>query len=86
MDWQVYVLHCGDDSFYTGIAKDVSRRLDQHVRGKGARYTRGRGPLVLWWQSEAMSQAQALSLERRIKTMSRAQKKGLKAQKEDAGD
>ncbi len=72
--WTVYVLRCGDDSFYTGIAKDVPRRLDQHRRGRGARYTRGRTPLELWWRSGAMSQGEALKLERRIKKMTRAQK------------
>lgn len=74
MTWRTYVLRCGDDSFYTGIAKDVARRLAQHAAGRGARYTRGRGPLTLWWQSEVMDHQSALSLERKIKSMTRRQK------------
>ena len=80
--WQVYVLQCGDESFYTGIAKDVVRRLDQHARGQGARYTRGRGPLAIWWRSETMSHGQALALERRIKAMTRAQKVQLRERRQ----
>ncbi len=72
--WQVYILQCGDASFYTGIAKNVSRRFEQHVKGQGARYTRGRGPLVLCWQSPSMTHQEALVLERKIKAMSREQK------------
>ena len=42
----VYILRCGDGTLYTGVARDVERRLKQHRSGKGARYTRGRGPLA----------------------------------------
>jgi hypothetical protein len=45
--WFVYLLTCGDGTFYTGVARDVAARLEQHRSGRGARYTRGRGPLAL---------------------------------------
>ena len=45
--WFVYLLRCGDGSLYCGITDDVSRRLEAHAAGKGAKYTRGRGPLEL---------------------------------------
>ena len=47
MVWFVYLLRCADGSLYCGIARDVDKRLAQHEAGKGARYTRGRGPLTL---------------------------------------
>jgi predicted GIY-YIG superfamily endonuclease len=34
-DWKVYILRCGDGSFYTGIVKDVEARVKQHSRGRG---------------------------------------------------
>ena len=43
--WCVYILRCGDGSLYTGATDDFPRRLEAHRSGKGAKYTRGRGPL-----------------------------------------
>lgn len=74
--WYVYLLECGDGSFYCGIAKDVVRRLAEHESGNGARYTRGRGPLKIVWQSrKSMTHSDALKLEIQIKAMTREQKK-----------
>ncbi len=75
--WHVYVIRCGDSSFYTGISTDVSRRLAQHQRGIGARYTRGRGPLELWWVSDPLTHAEALIAERRMKRRSHRDKEAL---------
>ena len=47
MSWWVYILRCGDGTLYTGTAADVERRLAAHRRGRGAKYTRGRGPLAV---------------------------------------
>ena len=47
MPWYVYILRCGDGTLYTGVTDDVPRRLAAHRSGKGAKYTRGRGPLEL---------------------------------------
>jgi putative endonuclease len=75
--WRVYVIRCGDDTFYTGITTDVERRLRQHREGTGAKYTRGRCPLQLWWASSPMNHRQALLLERRMKQWSHAEKEAL---------
>ena len=45
--WYLYILSCGDGSLYTGITTDVEKRLEAHRQGRGAKYTRGRGPLTL---------------------------------------
>jgi putative endonuclease len=74
-EWFVYLIECGDKSWYCGIATDVNARLAAHNAGKGAKYTRGRGPLALVWRStKALSHGDALRLERKIKRMTRVQK------------
>ena len=47
MGWWVYMLRCGDGTLYTGTAVDVNRRAAAHAGGKGAKYTRGRGPIAV---------------------------------------
>jgi predicted GIY-YIG superfamily endonuclease len=42
----VYILRCGDGSLYTGIAKDLARRLEQHRAGRASRYTRSHLPVT----------------------------------------
>jgi len=70
----VYMLECGDGSIYTGYTTDVSRRVAQHRRGQGARYTRGRGPLRLVYVRWFASQTAAQRHEYAIKQLPRAQK------------
>ena len=77
MSWQVYVLRCGDGSLYTGIARDALARLRQHEAGKGARYTRGRGPLVMVLLEPAASHGDALRREAAIRKLGRAGKEAL---------
>ena len=72
--WFVYVLRCGDGTLYTGIAKDVAARLAQHAAGKGAKYTRGRGPLTLCAKKKCDSKGAALRLELRIKALPKEEK------------
>lgn len=69
------MLRCGDGSYYTGIARDLSRRLDEHRDGrKGAKYLRGRGPLTLLCHWPVPSRAEATRIELRIKGLSRESK------------
>jgi putative endonuclease len=68
------MLRCGDGSLYTGIAKDLERRLAQHRAGRASRYTRGRLPVALVWSCEIESWGDALREEIRIKRLSRAEK------------
>lgn len=73
----VYMLRCADGSLYTGITKDLERRLAQHRAGRASRYTRGRLPVALVWSREIDSWGDALREEIRIKRLSRAQKEEL---------
>ena len=77
--WSVYLLRCGNGALYTGIATDVSRRLVEHreAKGKGAKYLRGRGPLRLVLRKAIGSKGLALSVEARIKKLSKAHKEAL---------
>jgi putative endonuclease len=75
--WYVYILRCGDGSLYTGIARDVEARLAQHASGRGARYTRGRGPLTLVHVEEAASHGEALRREAAVRRLGRAGKEAL---------
>ena len=61
--WFVYILRCGDGTLYTGITDDVQARFQAHASGKGAKYTRGRGPLELVYQQQLDSHSSAAKLE-----------------------
>ena len=74
LSWFVYMLRCGDGSLYTGITDNVSRRLEAHRAGKGAKYTRGRGPLELVYQEEVEDKPAALRREYAIKGLKRGEK------------
>ena len=72
--WFVYVVRCRDGTLYTGISRDVDARLAKHNQGKGARYTRGRGPVALVHKERKSSQAAALRREAAIKALRRGEK------------
>ena len=72
--WYLYILRCGDGTLYTGITNDIPTRLKAHASGKGAKYTRGRGPLELVYQEQLESHSAALKRERQVKQLTRAQK------------
>lgn len=72
--WQVYLLKCCDNTLYCGITSDLNKRLLDHNSGKGARYTRGRGPLTLVAKSPLMNKSQALRLEIKVKKQRAAKK------------
>ncbi len=73
-NWYLYILRCKDESLYTGITTDVQKRFDAHKRGKGAKYTRGRGPLELVYRECCGSHSQALKRELEIKALTREEK------------
>jgi predicted GIY-YIG superfamily endonuclease len=75
--WFVYIARCADGTLYTGTAVDVRVRIDAHNSGRGARYTRGRVPIVLCAQLRCASRGDALRLEFAIKRLSREAKLGL---------
>ncbi|MBE6977348.1 MAG: GIY-YIG nuclease family protein [Ruminococcaceae bacterium] len=72
--WFVYILLCGDGTLYCGSTDDVPRRLEVHRSGKGAKYTRGRGPLELVYTEECASHSDALKREYAVKRLSRQEK------------
>jgi putative endonuclease len=72
--WFVYLARCVDGTLYAGIAIDVAARLAAHDRGRGARYTRGRGPLVLCAKRRCATKSDALRLELALKKLPRSQK------------
>ena len=72
--WYLYVLRCGDGTLYTGITTDVQARFAQHQAGKGAKYTRGRGPLELVYTEECDDHSAALKRELAIKALPREEK------------
>lgn len=72
--WFVYLARCADGTFYTGIARDVAARIQAHDAGKGARYTRGRGPLTVCATRRCRSKSTALVLELHVKRLPRPAK------------
>lgn len=77
MTWYVYLARCADGSLYCGIARDVGARVAAHDAGKGARYTRGRGPLEVLATQRCRSHGVALRIEHAVKCLTRAEKLAL---------
>lgn len=80
-NWYVYILRCKDDSLYTGITRNVDKRLAMHNRGTGAKYTRGRGPVELVYTQACPDKSAALRRELEIKALPRQKKLELIGQK-----
>jgi len=77
LQYYVYILRCGDGTLYTGWTNDLDARLTAHRQGKGAKYTRGRGPLEVVYIEELTSKRDAMKREYQIKRFTRAQKERL---------
>lgn len=76
--WQVYIVRCADATLYTGIARDVTKRIDEHNHSHlAARYTRARRPVVLVYLESCDSRSEALRREIAIKKLSRRDKERL---------
>ena len=72
--WTLYILSCKDGTLYTGITDNLKRRLAAHRAGKGAKYTRGSGPLVLCYIELCEDHSHALRRELAVKSLSRQEK------------
>lgn len=72
--WQVYIIRCSDNSFYTGITTDCERRFRQHAEGKGAKYFRGRQPVEIVYLENGHSRGTASRRELQIKRLSHPEK------------
>jgi putative endonuclease len=69
-----YVLTCRDGSLYGGYTNNLERRVRLHNEGKGAKYTRGRGPVTLTYYQSFTSKSEALKAEYHFKQLSRKKK------------
>ena len=74
MIWYVYILLCNDGTLYTGITKELSKRIDKHNKGQGAKYTKPRQPVKLLYSEPAIDRSSASRRERNIKMLSRSAK------------
>ena len=79
--WTVYLVRCSDDTLYCGITNDLAARLAAHEAGKGAKYTRGRGPLKLVALQRTRDKRVALRIEHAVKRLTRPQKLALDAKR-----
>ncbi len=73
-NWFIYIVECCDKSLYTGITNNLEKRLEKHNSGKGAKYTRGRGPIILKYFEKVSNKSAALKREIEIKKLTKAQK------------
>lgn len=71
------MLECADGTIYTGITDDLPRRLRAHAEGKGAKYTRGRGPLILRYWEAVPDKSTALKRECALKRLRKSEKMAL---------
>ena len=72
-----YILKCKDGTFYTGWTNNLEKRLKDHNEGKGAKYTKARGPVELVYYEAFLTKEEAMSREYAIKQMSRKEKEEL---------
>lgn len=88
MVWSVYMIRCGDNSLYTGISNDVSKRFEVHQSGSAgaAKYTRTRHPLQLVFSAEIGDRSAASRAEYRLKKLSKNSKELLVAGKTSLSD
>lgn len=76
--YSVYIVRCADETYYTGIAVDVARRVAEHENSpRGAKYLKGRGPLTLVYSQSVGDRSTASRIEFRIKQLSRSGKQAL---------
>ena len=74
MKYYLYILQTTDNTLYCGIARDVQKRFQEHLSGKGAKYTRSHKPLKIVYTKEFENKSEALKEEIRIKKLSKKEK------------
>ncbi|MBU0510453.1 MAG: GIY-YIG nuclease family protein [Chloroflexi bacterium] len=77
MSYYCYILECADGTYYTGWSTDPERRLRQHNAGRGARYTRSRGPVRLVFVEQQPDRSTAMKREIALKCLPRVRKRAL---------
>ncbi len=81
MSYFVYMVACADCTLYTGIARDVEKRVQEHNEGqRGAKYTKVRRPVTLVYTEPAVDRSAALKQEHALRQLTRGQKQALIAE------
>ncbi|MCK4796009.1 MAG: GIY-YIG nuclease family protein [Spirochaetes bacterium] len=75
--WFIYIVKCSDKTLYTGITKNIEKRINEHNNKKGAKYTKPRTPVALIYKEKCNSRSDAAKRENEIKRMQRKQKLSL---------
>jgi len=75
--YYVYILLCRDGSYYTGSTNDVEKRFKDHLKGRGARYTKSHKPVKIIYEEKFNTKSEALKRETEIKKLSRNKKEAL---------
>lgn len=70
----IYMIECSDGSLYTGYTNDLEKRIKTHNDKKGAKYTRGRTPVILKYYEEFDNKVDAMKRESQIKKMRKEKK------------
>lgn len=81
-----YVLRCKDESLYAGYTNNIEKRIHQHNEGKGAKYTRGRGPVELVYQERFTTKTEAMQAEYRFKQLGKKEKEKFIIREADISD
>jgi len=77
MFYSVYILRCSDGTLYTGITTDLKRRIDEHNKGNGARYTSNKTPVKCIFSEKHFNRSSAMKREMEIKSWRRIKKLSL---------
>ena len=72
--YYTYIIECRDKTLYTGYTTDLDKRIATHNEGKGAKYTKGRTPVILRYYESFETKEEALRRERNIKKLNKEQK------------
>lgn len=75
--YYIYMLRCKDGSIYTGYTDNIYKRIEKHRNGKGAKYTRGRGPFELVHYESFLTKEEAMQREAAIKKLTKEAKLNL---------
>jgi len=78
MSWFVYLLECNDGTLYCGITNNLEKRIDTHNKGKGAKYTKSRLPVKIFYFESLVNKSDALKREYQLKKLKRKEKIELK--------
>lgn len=72
-----YIVKCSDGTFYTGWTNDLTRRMEAHNQGRGAKYTKARRPVTLIYYETFETKEEAMKREYAKKRLSRKEKEEL---------